>query len=151
MSVPAEEIKSLARLAAEEADDIFDYGDLVSKQWLLDRFGISLPQIATQKMFDDLSFMFLEHMEEFRNIMLVDYKKHLFNVRGQGYMICQPNQQVDLAMVKFKKSINTEINVALRVLNNINETLLDSAQIGHRDTSHGKIAAVQAFCKTRLT
>jgi hypothetical protein len=138
-------------IAAEKAIKEFNYGDVISKQWLLEQFGIEMPEIGTQKDFNDFSFEFLQNMEGFKNYMLTQHKMLLVSVRGIGYEIVLPKHQSDYAMTRFKNNLNFELKKAIDTILLTNEAQLSHEDIKRRDSQHGKIAAIAAFTEKRIS
>jgi len=137
--------------AATRANELFSYGDLIPMGWLKEQFGIQEPAFAQKSVYTKIQFEFMSNMDGFREIMLEDFKKHLANVTGKGYLIVHAKDQTPAAMEKLKRSVSQEMHRAVYILNNIQEDLLTSDQIKSRDESLGKIAAVTSFSKKRLS
>jgi len=138
-------------LAAEEAATKYNYGEVISKNWLLEKFSIEFPQRGTKKDFEDASFEFLQNMEGFKSIMLEKFQMFLYPVKGVGYEIVYPKYQSDLAMIRLRNTVSTEIKRAINVLTHVNEQHLTQDDIRKRDEHQGKIAALAAFSNKRLS
>ncbi|MDD2885290.1 MAG: hypothetical protein PHT48_09630 [Dechloromonas sp.] len=135
--------------AAKNAAEQFDYGQTISKRWLMNQFAIEEPEHGTRKDFEAFAFEYLQNVEGFKDEMLKTHRMQLANVRGKGYMILEPKQQTDFAMTRLKDQVRTEIKKAVDTLSYINEGLLTSEEIKHRDEAQGKIAAISAFHKIK--
>jgi len=132
------------------ANDIalmFDYGDVVTNEWLADNFKLKLPTYGSKKQFEAYAFEFLGMLEGVKKSLLEDHKMYLTNVRGKGYLIVLPNRQSDVAVEKLKKSLSSEINKAFRAITNVNEALLTNEDILKKDLNHGRVAAIAAFSR----
>lgn len=142
---------SIYETVSANANLTFEYGHLITREWLLQQFSLREPSYGSKKDFEDFAFEFLQDIEEFKRIMLTEHKKLLISVRGRGYRICLPNQQVKETMDAFKRDIDRATGKATLRLININEHLLTSDEIRSRDDSHGRIAAIHAFSGKRLS
>ena len=136
--------------AAKRANDIFDYGSTIKKEWLMKQFLIEEPEISTKIIYSKLAFEFMQNMEGFRNLMLNEHKKHLVNVRGDGYLVVLPKNQTVEAIDKMKREVGKELNRAMCILQNVNENLLSNDEILRKDAEVGKVAAISVFTKKRL-
>ena len=126
---------------------MFNYGDVVTNEWLADNFKLRLPTYGSKKQFEAYAFEFLGMLEGVKKSLLEDHKMYLTNVRGKGYLIVMPNRQSDVAVDKLKKSLSTEINKAFRAITNVNEALLTNEDILKKDLNHGRVAAIAAFSR----
>jgi hypothetical protein len=126
---------------------MFNYGDVVTNEWLADNFKLKLPTYGSKKQFEAYAFEFLGMLEGVKKSLLEDHKMYLTNVRGKGYLIVMPNRQSDVAVDKLKKSLSTEINKAFRAITNVNEALLTNEDILKKDLNHGRVAAIAAFSR----
>lgn len=139
-------------VAAQKADEQFGYGETITKEWLIENFALQKPTHGTQRDFDVFAFQYMTNVEGFKEEMLIEYKKYLVALRGKGYLIAQPKEQTDYAMVNLRQSVNSEIRKAIKTLNNVNTMLLSDSDIKKRDEAQGKIAAIAAFHRDkRLT
>lgn len=141
----------LYETAAERANVVFAYGETIPMDWLKDQFAIVEPAVAKKETYTKIQFELMRNMDGFRDIMLTEYKKHLVNITGKGYLIVHANEQTLHAMDKLKKSVSREMRRAVSVLHNIQEDLLTSDEIRRRDDNLGKIAAISSFSKKRLS
>ena len=137
--------------AAETAYALYTYGSVIPKNWLVSQFCLTQPSHGSKKDFDEFAFEFLQNIEGFKSEMLKSYKMHLESVRGVGYRIVLPKEQTDVAMSRLKDKVSTEIRKAVDVLQNVNENLLELDDLRKRDESIGKIAALSAFQKRRIS
>jgi len=137
--------------AANEAAEKYDYGDIVTKIWLIEKFSIKVPSYGTQKDFDAANFEFLQNMEGFKTHMLEEHQMLLTSVRGVGYSIVHPTSQTNHAMIKLKEAMTLEIKKAVNILTHVNTEFLSQDDIKKRDEATGKIAAIAAFSRKRIS
>ena len=135
--------------AAREAVMSFKYGDVIDKQWLIDRSLLIEPLRGTKKDFESFSFDFMDFIESFKSEMLVNNKMYLVAVRGKGYRIVMPNQQSDEAMNNLRNVVTSETNKAMRAITNINDALINHDDAKKRDSHIGNVAALRAFSKSK--
>lgn len=136
---------------AKEASELFKYGDIIPHAWILSAFRLEAPEQGTREQFAKFQFELLGYTEGLKDILLAEHKMYLKSVRGEGYMVIKPAEQTDVAMDTLRSSMQTNIRKAMNALANINEGLLTMDQLKHRDETTGKIAALSAFSKRRLT
>jgi hypothetical protein len=137
--------------AANEASAKFNYGDMIKKSWLIEKFSIEFPRYGTQKDFDTANFEFLQNMESFKLHMLESHQMLLSSARGIGYVIIHPTSQSDHAMLKLKDAMASEIKKAVNILTHVNTDFLSQDDIRKRDEASGKIAAIAAFSRKRIS
>jgi len=142
-----EEVDKPHLKVANNIAKLFNYGDVVTNEWLADNFKLRLPTYGSKKQFEAYAFEFLGMLEGVKKSLLEDHKMYLTNVRGKGYLIVMPNRQSDVAVDKLKKSLSTEINKAFRAITNVNEALLTNEDILKKDLNHGRVAAIAAFSR----
>ena len=138
-------------VAGKEAAHKYTYGDIIPKAWLLDKFAIDFPKVGTKKQFETASFEFLQNMEGFKSYLLEEHQMYLTPTKGLGYEIVYPKHQSDYAMGRLKSAMSSEIKKAVTILTNINENHLSQEDIRKRDEHQGKVAALAAFSKKRIT
>jgi len=136
--------------AAKAASELFNYGDLITKNWLLESFKLSEPETGTRKDFEEFAFKFLAHIEGFKTEMLESYTMHIISVRGEGYRIVMPSQQTDAAVSKLRKVMASEMKKAVNVMMFTNESHMQHDDIRRRDDMLGKVAALRAFNKNMI-
>lgn len=135
--------------AANEAIKEFNYGDLIGKQWLIDRSLLIEPLRGTKKDFELFAFDFMDFMESFKNEMLETHKMHLVPVRGKGYRIVMPNQQSDEAVNRLRNIVVVETKKAMKTIFNINDALINHEDAKKRDNHIGNVAALKAFATSK--
>jgi len=129
----------------------FTYGDVIKLSWLHENFEIEIPEFGSKKDYEQCTFKFMACMDMFRETLLKEHLMMLSSVRGVGYRVLNPNEQPDEAMSRLKSRVKKETTKAMESLSFINEALLDDESAKKRDSSMGKIAALSAFSKTRLS
>ncbi|MGZ8172991.1 hypothetical protein [Methylobacter sp.] len=134
--------------AADVASKTFNYGDIISHQWLIEQFALEEPKIGSRADFEKFQFSFLVSVEGFKHHMLETHKMYLVSIKGLGYKIVVPGDQTDVAMKKLRVSVKKEIGKATSALLNINDLLMKSDEMKHRDDQLGKLGALSAYHKS---
>jgi hypothetical protein len=136
--------------AAVQAVALFDYGDIISKDWLLENFKIESPEVMSRKEFENNAFKFLSMMEAFKTILLEDHYMCLQSVKGLGYRIVLPKEQTAVTMSKLNETISRKLRRAVKDLAFVNRNLLEQEEIAENDEAKSKLAALSAFSRKRL-
>lgn len=126
-----------------------NYGETISKDWLIANFMLEKPKFGTPKDFEKFAFLYLSNVENFKAYMLERHFMHLVCQRGEGYLIVHPADQADLAFKTMQKNVRAELTKAVDVLTYVNTKLLNDDELRNRDSKIGKIAALAAFSKNQ--
>lgn len=82
----------------------FKYGDIVSHDWLVARFGLPLPDDhMSAAAFQARQFEWLSSIEGFKTTLLNDHQVLLQSVRGEGYRWVPPAEQTKAATRDFER------------------------------------------------
>lgn len=137
--------------SVDDAVKHFNYGDVISMEWLYDSFMIKLPAVGSAETFKEVSFKFLSCIEGMKEEMLEKHNMMLVSVRGEGYMICHPRDQTPLAMDKLKKKLRKEFRRADHCLTFINMRLLTDDQKKENTNAIAKLSFLRQMSnKTKL-
>lgn len=128
----------------------FDYGQTITFEWLHKAFDLAQFQEGTKEEFQKYQFAFLEHMDAFREELLLKQKKALRNIRGVGYLIIQPAEHVDLAKDKFRYFVAKGMEVAAEILDNTAFDRLTQEELQANREAQAKIAAFKAMARKTL-
>ena len=140
------------RQAVQECVGAFDFGDLISKEWLQDALELPRPAYGTPEEMDAWSWSFLESVESFKDELLTEHKMALQNVRGKGYLIVMPAQQTAMALQDANRGMSKVMRKAEKVLSHVRFDQLNDSQIRENTDARSKIAALRMFAnKTALT
>lgn len=137
--------------AVKDVLEKFTYGDTITKEWVQARLGIVFPALGTQEQMAKIQVTYMTRMESLRNELLVDHSMHLVTKHNKGFVICMPGQQTKAAMDKYKGKFVKETQRAVKVLNNVNTSMLSQEAVQERDSELNNIAAIAAFSGKRLT
>ncbi len=136
--------------AAAQAVVLFNYGDVISKNWLLENFKIESPETMSRQEFESNAFKFLSMMDAFRTTLLEDHYMCLQSVKGLGYRIVLPKEQTAVTMSKLNETISRKLRRAVKDLAFVNRNLLEQEEIAENDEAKSKLAALSAFSRKRL-
>jgi len=137
-----------AERAAREAMRLFNYGDTIPKDWLLEKFQIEYPEQGTREEFEQVSFALLGAMSEFTEI-LKENNMILRNMRSVGWQIVTPAQQTEFAMQELGKDLKKSVKKAKERLTCIRLEQLSDKEKKRNAEALNNIAALTAFNKDR--
>lgn len=95
------------------------------------------------------SFEWLQHIENLKKILLEEYNICLFNVRGEGYRVLHPNEQIMEAVPKRMKKAMQTINKAVLELTHVNQELLSYDAQQNQFRNMERISFVKAALSKR--
>lgn len=111
----------LSEIAANYAD-----GSLIKHGWLRGKFGIKPLNIDDFETVEDFlksldmqQFLYMSLVDRLRWQMLDDYKMFIRNVRGLGYAIIQPKEQVQYAYDRLTSDIKKAFREATAIMVNV--------------------------------
>jgi len=98
------------------------YDFIISMEKLHD--FIELEEPTTLEAYKKYQFEWLGSVENLKDSLLENHQICLMNLRGKGYMVCTPDDQVSKAYAKIMRKVGLGINKALATLVNVNQSLL---------------------------
>jgi len=118
--------------AAEIILERFDqegYGILFSDKELDNMLDIQKPRFGSYDAFQKFQFERLMHTENLKEYLLAEYNLCLENVRGKGYMLMCPDDQVMKTSRRYMVLARRKINKMVSVLTHVDmESLSDAGQ-----------------------
>lgn len=131
------------RQAAKDLAAQFKYGDLVTLDWLREAFELQEPQTIEE--FKSYQLDFLSSMDALRQELLVEYQLSLRNVRGVGYELVNPNDQVETAWQSTFGKVRRELGKLAGTIRYIrHDELTDEKRREHAD-AQAKLSGIHAF------
>jgi hypothetical protein len=110
----------------------FEYGQVVNKEWFMDKFGLPEPQTIREA--NDVSMLYAQYMGTLRKLLLTENKVALRTKHGVGQEVVKPSEQTDWAMREVKSRIALEIEKAYDRIMYINrESLSEDEHKENRD------------------
>lgn len=131
----------------------FQYGDLVSHEWLEERFG--MPSLAESKtmtvdQFRERQFEWLANVEAFKSDLLRQHQVCLQSVRGKGYRWVPPHEQTGVAVAELGKDVKKVFRNAGQKLRNLRITELSDDQRKANMDAVAKFSALQGMARKAL-
>jgi hypothetical protein len=149
-SEPREGITIMATLAVEEANQKFDFGAVITREWMENAFGITTPPTMTREEHNQLMLDFLSGWEVFSRGLLTNHKKALRSLGHGKWEIIIPSDQATYALEETDRKITKALRTGKRVIKHTRIDLLNDAQrAAHRD-AEGRLAALAALNSRKL-
>lgn len=111
----------LSEIAANYAD-----GSLIKHEWLKEKFGLKKIILGDYdsvedfiKAIDTQQFCYMSLVDRLRWQLLSDYKMFIKNIRGDGYTIIQPKEQVQYAYDCLTADIKKALKEATAIISNV--------------------------------
>lgn len=131
------------RQAAKDLAAQFKYGDLITLDWLRAAFQLQEPQTIDE--FKSYQLDFLSCMDSLRQELLVEYQLSLKNIRGAGYELVNPNDQVEVAWHSTFGKVWRELGKLAGTIRYIrHDELTDEKRREHAD-AQAKLSGIHAF------
>ena len=114
----------------EAIDQVLDrvakdgYGVVISKRDLLRWMDLSEPKTNTPQEWQNYSLKVLSYIENMKDELLTEHNVYLYNVRGEGYAVLHPDDQVEKGPAKALRDIKKHISKAMAVLHHVHAELL---------------------------
>ena len=126
------------------------YGILVSMQELHDYMDMKPPNTIDE--YKKYQFKWLGSVENLKDSLLEEHNVCMMNSRGEGYIVCTPDDQVSKAYTKIMKRARFALRKAINTLTNVNQDLLSSEGSKVRLDNMAKVAFIkQAMNKRKIT
>ena len=141
------------RQAVDDLREEFKYGDLVSHEWMEQRFGmpsLGETQRMTPEQYRQRQFEWLANVEQFKAALLKEHQICLQSVRGQGYRWVPPHEQTSVAMREFEASARKVFRTAGSKLRNLRHLELTDEQRRVNVDALTKVAALSGMTKKAI-
>lgn len=130
----------------------FGNGNLISHDWLKERFGLKKLRIedyGTVEEFlnarDDQQWAYMTCTDALRWSLLEQEKMYIRNIRGDGYEIIKPQDQVKYGYDEFVKDIKKAVNEAGLIMSNVRP--VDFAQQASDNNLRAKFGLMKQMLK----
>ena len=141
------------RQAVQDFLGEFKYGDVVTHDWLENRFGMP-QQKETARMtpaqFRERQFDWLANIEAFKSELLEDHQVLLHSVRGEGYRWVPPHEQTALATKEFERDARRAFRSAGGRLRNVRLAELTDDQRRANTDAAAKISQLRGVARKAL-
>ena len=125
------------------------YGILISMQELHDYMEMKPP--GTIEQYKKYQFQWLGNVENLKDSLLEEHNICMMNSRGEGYIVCTPDDQVSKAYTKIMKKARLALRKAINTLTNVNQDLLSNEGSKIRLENMAKVAFIkQAMNKRKI-
>ena len=125
------------------------YGILISMQELHDYLDRQPP--TTVENYKKYQFQWLGNVENLKDSLLEEHNICMMNSRGEGYIVCTPDDQVSKAYTKIMKRARLALRKAINTLTNVNQDLLSGEGSKIRLENMAKVAFIkQAMNKKKV-
>lgn len=94
----------------------FKDGDMISHDWI--KWALKIKTPSSIEEVQELQFLLLSRMDDFRDRLLMERKIALRNIRGNGYMVVPPSDQAYYAAEEGLKHIRKGLQKAELLLEN---------------------------------
>ena len=105
----------------------YGYGDKISHDYLYELFGIKFPAIGDfaltvdyNKANEEAAFKYLSMTKRLHDDLLLNFNKKLKSVRGEGYVILHPSDQIDYGYKKEIRDVRKSISESIKTVNHVN-------------------------------
>lgn len=123
-----------AALAIKARVVVEGYGFILSHDELYDMLETKKPRgHSFWKDVRKSQFEFLEKVEELKRECLHAHKIHLYNLRGQGYRVQLPDDQVTLGYERQYEKVRKHLRKSLDILSNVDVAQLSDQGARNRD------------------
>jgi hypothetical protein len=125
------------------------YGIAFSDIDINEMLDIKKPGYGSYDVFQKFQLERLSQLESLKEILLEDANLCLENIRGNGYILMHPNDQVQIVANKFVKHARNKVNRAVAVLTNVDHELLSVEAKQKQLDMLGKTAFIKAAMNKR--
>jgi hypothetical protein len=134
----------------------FDYGDVISKEWLYESFGLEKPTAFTPNdKVKQIELAFLSNFKKLEEYLLEERQMALKTLRSVGYEIIQPNEQTQWALFNGMADMKKALKTMYRRNVNVNHNLLNAEDKKKNSDALARTAMlktmVDRFEKKKLT
>lgn len=143
----------LHKQAVQDFIDEFQYGDMVSHDWLEEHFG--MPAIHDSKrltadQFRERQFEWLANVEAFKSELLKEHQICLQSVRGQGYRWVPPHEQTEVALTEFQRGAKKIFSAAGSKLRNLRVLELTDEERRENIDAVARLSALSGMSRRAL-
>jgi len=138
--------------AVEEILARFDsegYGVMFSEREILTMFDIEKPEVGSYEEFQKFNLDRLTQMDSLVNNLQEEHNLCLQNVRGQGYVLMHPDDQVTKAVEKYRIQARRKINRMVSICTNVNYDALTDEGRRAQNQALGRAAFIRAAMNKR--
>ncbi|MAH13935.1 MAG: hypothetical protein CMO33_09400 [Verrucomicrobia bacterium] len=131
-------------------DEGFRPGDVVTKEWLYENFGLEIPtpETTTQK-YQQTQLIYLTMIENFKEMLLTDHKILLIAKRGVGYTYVEPEYQASVAEHQMHAELKKALDRSATRLQHTDIQALDDDQRKQHADAMARTAMLGSMMKKK--
>lgn len=137
------DIKEIAAYIASNVD----YEAVIPLDQLDEMLGVTLPKFGTISEIQSAQLARMAAIEHLSGELLKTHSLMLKNVRGEGYKIVLPGQQVSTAMRDGTAKVVKELRKAARRVVNVRTQELNPQQVAEQEDALNKLAGLRKLIK----
>ncbi len=126
------------------------YGDLLTHEWLQGQFCLEKPETGTQEDFDRFGFDYMQAVSSMSQYLLEEHQLALQNVRGKGYRVVPPSEQIDVAKRQARSDLHRAVRRYSQHIQHIRYDELSRDQQKQRDDEAAKLSQLRQMMKRQL-
>lgn len=140
------------RQAVQDFLEEFQYGHLVTHDWLAEHFGITSleGQRLTEAQFKRRQFDLLANVEQFKHELLTKHQIYLQPVRGSGYRWATPAEQTALATKEFERDASKAFRTVGQRLRHVRLHELSDEQRRENSDAVAKVSQLRGMARKAL-
>lgn len=129
----------------------FQYGDVVTHDWLREHFGLpEVTDLMTASEFKAWNLQSMACMEGFKSTLLQDHNVLLLSVYGEGYRWIPPAEQTAVATRDFEKDARKVFRIAGRRISHVRVDELTDGQRRENNDAAAKLATLAGMTRKAL-
>jgi len=128
-----------------------EYGDLIEHDWLQKQFHLEKPEYGKAEVFDKFNFDYMQYMSNMSKYLLEEHALALQNVRGKGYRVVPPCEQIGIAKKQAKNELHRAVSRYASHLQYIRYEELPSHEQRRRDDEAAKLSQMRQMMRRSLS
>jgi len=126
------------------------YGELIAHEWLMEQFHLEYPETGTKEEIEEISFAYLQCVTSMSQFLLEEHQLALQNVRGKGYRVVPPQEQIGVAKDQARFDLHRTLRKYAQRLQHIRYDELDVEQQRRRDDEAAKLTQMRQMMNRTL-
>lgn len=126
------------------------YGFIIAHEDLREMLRIEFPH--SSKGYDAYkawSFAICDDVESLRDLLLDEHNIYIMNIRGIGYQVLSPDEQIRKGYMKHVHKMTAQLNKALKTLVNVNQHMLSAEEEKERQEKLIKMTFIRKAVNKR--
>lgn len=127
-----------------------NYGDLVHHSEFLDLLHMQKPSFGSSEDFDRFNFDYMQAISQISTHMLEAHRLALQNVRGEGYRIVPPEEQIEVSKRQARQEMSRAARKYANRLQFIRYEELSAEEQRRRDDESAKLTQLSQMMRRQL-